>query len=271
MEQYKEYLKNIITTYWAEANYRWFFLIGLAALFFLIKDQKKRAVFFWYPLLVYLFMISPAFYYVGQKLWSNESVGYYYRQFSLVPIFIVIAAALAMALKKLPSIAKLPMVAVVCAALIYFGSPFMYEHPFYGFEQSDNLSKIPGDLIAVCDYMDSVDKDPVVVMSADLSALARQYDASLHLMVEAREYSNRLSVETSSENPDVEYLMERCCNEGTDYVVVKNLESVRGCFSNFGYAPCFETSKYLLYECSGYPGIIYNFDEQDRVVSKDER
>lgn len=271
MELYKDYLQSVVTGYWGESFFRWLFYVGLLTIFFMEKDREKRRVFFWYPLLVYLFMISPVWFFAGSKMWGTGSVGYYFRQFSLIPIFLVIATALVLVVKQLPKMVKPIAVLAVCGAIVYCGSPLMYKHPFYGFKRSDNLSKIPGDLIAVCDYMDSVDKDPVVVMSADLSALARQYDASLHLMVEAREYSNRLSVESSSENPDVEYLMERCCNEGTEYVVVKNLESVRGCFSNFGYAPCFETSKYLLYECSGYPGIIYNFDEQDRVVSKDER
>ena len=267
MECYKEYLQSVVSGYWGESSFRWLFYISLLIVFFIEKDKEKRRIIFWYPLVAYLFMISPVWHYIGAKAWGTDSLGYYFRQFSLVPIFITIAVALTLLIKSFSPVVKVISVVLICGIIIRCGSGLMYKHESYGFERSENIYKIPSDLMEICDYMDGVDSDPVVVMSADLSALARQYDASLHLKVEAREYVNRLSWELLADSPDVAYLMERCCSEGADYIVAKNLDSVRGCFLNHGYIPCYETNKYLLYECSGYPGEKIIFDERDRVVN----
>lgn len=265
MSNFFRILSTALSTYWASSFYQWLFLLGLIVIFFKEKNPQKRHALFWYPLLTYLFLLSPIFTFVGNKAWGGESIPYMCRQFSLVPVFFVIACAGTLIVKDTSEKRKLLFVGFICCFLIVFGSGLIYTNEGYRFRKSQNAYKIPSDLIEICDYMDSVDEDPVVACGTDLAYQARQYDASLHLLVGARD-TRKISQELESETPDVSYIMAECCKSGGDFVIIKNAESVANTFSDEGYTPCYTTNEYLVYECGGYEGVKISYTPLEQVL-----
>lgn len=269
MNEYFNYLNGIIGTYWNQSGYLWLFCIAILGIFFLENNHSNRLLLLWYPLVVYGLMVSPIGVFVGDKIWGDSLIVYYCRQFSLIPFFGVIAYAGTLLANKFKGYTKLIVVVVLLVVSIVFGAPIIYFHDVYGFEKSENAYKIPTDLITICDYMDSQDDDPVVVLNTNLSYMARQYDPSLHLLVGARDYENVVSNELASPNPNVDLIMRNSCEAGGDYVIADNSESVKEAFLERGYSPSLETKRYLLYECKGFPGVEFTFNDKELIVRRD--
>lgn len=261
--------KSVMDSYWENSAYQWLFYVGLCVIFFKEKDYKKRNLMFWLPLLLYVFLASPLFAWLGGMVWGTESTAYLCRQFSLVPIFFVIAYAGTLLLSEFTGIKKLLLICAACFSVVAFGSKLIYVHDFYGFEKSENVYKIPDDVIMVCDYLSSVEEDPVIAIDTDLSFMVRQYNPSVHLLIGPRGYGNPFSDAISSENPDVDYIMMTACERGGDFVVVKNMDSVRLAFEEKEFCPCYETTGLLVYKCGGYPGVCLTYNGLKQVIRMD--
>lgn len=252
MIQYISSLQGVLTRYWGDQAMQWLFYIALVIIFFLENDRMRKQVFFYLPLVVYLFLISPAYITVGTHIWQEETFAYLCRQFSLIPVFLVIAYAMVLIIKTVTGKKKALILLGGCLIIVLFGSNLVYINGDYSFEKSENIYKLPNDLISVCDYMNEEDEDPVVAIQTDLSVMIRQYLHSAHLLVGFRAYNDPLSNELASEEPDVRFIMKTMEELGGEFVIVGNEESIRQAFLDEGYTPSYETSSYVVYQCNNY-------------------
>ena len=269
MSQYIDILKHISTAYWGGSIAYYGFILALVVVFFNTRDAKKKSVFFWLPVLLYLALISPVGIIFGNKFLGADMVAYMCRLISFVPIFYVMAYACVLIADKFSGWKKLFCVIGLCTSIMLCGSKLIYINDGYRFVRSENAYKIPTDLMTICDYMDGVDEDPVVALNTGLSYMARQYDPSLHLLAGARMHGMKLSDELGSDEPDAAYIMQTTCGLAGDFVIVNNKDSVREAFSGAGFRPCFETPSLLLYESGGYPGARLTYNEIEQVVRRD--
>ena len=271
MTNYISTISKTLLTYWeTNAIYQWLFYAGLIVIFFKSKETHGKHALFWYPMLCYIFLISPIFYIIGRFLWDDNPTQYLCRQFSVVPIFYCIAYAGVLLIKKYSGAKKLTGVLLISFLLCVLGSGLIYKIDGYAFVKSENPYKLSTDMMKICDYMDSVDADgvPRVVTDYNLSYQIRQYDASV-IDLTGYQDATHLSRSLEADTPNVAGIMELCCAEGADFVIIKNTESVRNDFAAIGHTPCFETSSYLLYECYGYEGYRITYEKHNQIVRID--
>ena len=101
MTNYISTISKTLLTYWeTNAIYQWLFYAGLVVIYFKSKETHGKHALFWYPMLCYVFLISPLFYIIGRFLWDDNPTQYLCRQFSVVPIFYCIAYAGVLLIKK---------------------------------------------------------------------------------------------------------------------------------------------------------------------------
>ena len=269
MIQYIDTLKQIFTSYWARSVTHYLFFLALIIVFFKANDAKKRDIFFWLPIVLYIVIISPVGVVFGNKFLHADMVAYMCRLVSFVPYFFLMAYACVLLVGSVAGMKRFFSVFCLCISIMFLGSDLIYISNGYRFERSENVYKIPTDLLVICDYMDSVDEDPVVALNTSYSYMVRQYDPSLHLLVGARSDGIKLSDELGADEPDVTYIMQTTCALGGDFVIAKNKDSVQSAFLEVGFRPCLETHDFLLYEVGGYPGTKQTYNDIEQVVRWD--
>lgn len=248
MSSYFSLIKDEMSTYWNGGSVQWLFYAALVVIAFLEKDKKKRQVMLWYPLILYVIMVSPLLV-IAEKIILNEDfMAYVCRQFSMVPIFLVIAYSVSLVLKRFDGWKKLTALVLSLGIIWTCSSGLVYKTPEYGFEKAENAYKIPSDIITILDYMGTLDEDPTLAINTNFSFLVRPYDPSVHLVIGPREFNNKLSNELNADSPRAEFIMNACAEKGAEFVIVRNTEAAKQNFSDLGYEPTFETEGFLLYE-----------------------
>ncbi len=257
-------IKDIWLTFWGQdVIYQLFFLIALLVIFRLEKNVWIKRVFFWYPLLVYVALMNPVTIKLGNYVWGSV-VAYYCRQFSLIPIFFVIAYALIIGLSGIKDEMRKMGVVLLGLVVIMSSGKFIYNQEWV--VEAENLLKVPNDVIYICDTISKEETDATVAVPWSLVNYIRQYDASMHLAY-GRDSAHELAIQISSYYPDVDYIMQRCCMKGIGYVVVPKIDSVYDAFAIKGYMPWLEAQNYLVYECYGYDGIVNEYNDLEQICS----
>ncbi len=255
----------VLNTFWHGSLLQIFFYAGVAIVLLMERDTLRRILFGWYPLLVYLFLISPLFMRFGAVFW-NGSVAYYCRQFSLVGIFFSMAYGMMLLLKKYQGWRKALVFLCLCGCICLTGQ-YVYSQDWITYTRSDNWEKIPQDVVEICAYLSDAGEDITLSAPAEISFYFRQHDASLHMLTGVRDTSD-LAVNLASEAPDIAFIMERCCTNGCDYAVAKKCADTYVQYEEAGYTPVLETDGYLLYECSGYAGYWKIYNDLEQVCGK---
>ena len=259
-------IKQYIAVFWGGRRFEYAFYACLVIILILERDRKKRQLFFWYPALVYAFLCSPLYQVIGERLWGNyvEAVAYYARQYSLVPVFFVMAYAVTILVKRFPSVIRLFGVLVISLAMAFFGS-FTYK---IDYSVSENVYKIPNEAIVITDWVVTQGEDIVLATPMELSHYIRQYNPDVHMITHIRDNVSDVPTNLGSYNPDVEFVMSRCCDEGCNFAVALNDTRVREAYANCGYEPCLETENYLVFACEGYVGYWKTYNNSEQVVSR---
>lgn len=159
-------------------------LLFLAALLWCLLRHRKQVpvVFAGYTVFLCLTAYNPLFvkYLVPLLGFENE----YYRFFWILPVIPGLAyygTRLVFSIKKR---SRRILLGIVLGALVVLaGNPAPGAAGGFSFPQ--NLYKVPNDLRAVCDviHQDRGMENPRVVFEEELNLLARQYDASMQLVL----------------------------------------------------------------------------------------
>ena len=256
-------VQNNIVTYWDKSVLQYIFYACLLLLFLLEKDKVKKHALFWYPLLVYAALSNPLAIWIGKRVWG-ENVAYFARQYSLVPVFYVMAYAAVLVLKKLSGGKKLLAAGAICGVICFFGT-YNYGDEY---QRSVNKYKIPTDVIVIADWFDTQGKDITIATPVELTHYFRQYNGDLHIISRLRDGSSDIPKNLSLEFPDVEYVMSKSCMQGCDYVVTLNQPSVDLAYESAGYEPVFQTAAYSVYACGGYVGYKKEYNEKEQITAK---
>ena len=90
MQSILVYLENVLATYWGQSKYQLFLYIAIIVILLLEKEAWKKITFGWYGIVCFIGLLNPITVKITSKVWG-ESVAYYCRQVSLIPIFVIIA------------------------------------------------------------------------------------------------------------------------------------------------------------------------------------
>ena len=176
-----KYVFVCFQNYWGECLFFWLFLLGI---FWTLARRKKgeAGIFCQYTVFLFLTAYNPLVvkYLVPLLGFENE----YYRFIWILPVIPAIAYyAVCFIFHGKGNIKKVLKILAVFLVLGIAGVPL--QGIAQNFNVIENIYKIPNDLRAVCAVIqeDSEKENPRVVFGDGLNNTARQYDPSLHLVL----------------------------------------------------------------------------------------
>lgn len=167
--------------YWGSCAFGLIFLIGTLLAVLIEKKQICRMIL-WYIVFLILTVYNPLVVKIIVPILNFNSE--YYRFFWILPVIPVMAYYIIELLGKLRgTLKKCISLLVILFACMILGTPI--QGIVSEFSMIENIYKVPNDLRAVCDviHADSESENPKVVFSNELNNVARQYDASLSLVL----------------------------------------------------------------------------------------
>lgn len=263
MQSILVYLENVLATYWGQSKYQLFLYIAIIVILLLEKEAWKKITFGWYGIVCFIGLLNPITVKITSKVWG-ESVAYYCRQVSLIPIFVIIAYGILRLLSIVEKKNKLILTAFVTVLIVVSGHQ-IYQESWY--TKADDCSKIPAQIIELSKFFKEKDGVVRVAATTNISVYLRQYENVIQ--VQGRYPSDGVIEEQlQSERPDVLNIMQYAGELECDYIIVEGGELVQNIYKLAGYEPCFKTDMYLVYNVEGINRWKRVCDEKNRVYAK---
>ena len=255
-------LPDLIKRFFSSTLWFSIFAVSVAYLFFRTDSDHRRAIFA--VVIVFLAVINESVIRLFTAIGENS---HFYRHLWAIPSATIIGIAMVDFVRILPR--RFLKFFAISAFVIFIW--FANQEYIRCRDQiiSINAKIVPESVVELSDRFQEIrnenEKDPLYVVCP--IAYERSYG---NMCTELGLYSGILNISNSSilndaehhgeteltgEAPDVPYIMKVCCEKGFDYIIVERNDSVERSFSVYGYAPQKTTADYLIYECSGYPGI----------------
>lgn len=213
------FVQVCLKNYWGPCLFLALFAAGLVWTIIAHKKQEPR-VFLFYTLFLLLTAYNPFVvkYLIPKLKFENE----YYRLFWILPVAIGVAyyaVRFIFLSKKMGIRVTAGILAVIL--LIACGSPL--TSVMQDLKMPQNVYKVPDDLIFACNIIheDSEEENPRVVFDMNLNTLARQYDASLHLVLnrDAVIYRAGSTVAGTVNEDNKYYKRQKCIMDVTYYAM----------------------------------------------------
>lgn len=175
------FVQICMENYWGTCLFWALFVLGL--LWSVIRHRKQEPmIFLYYTLFLLLTVYNPVLvkHVIPKIHFENE----YYRFFWILPVIPAVAyyaVRLVFSVKNKWGRGLLAL--VMAGVIIAAGTPL--QGVVTDFALAENLYKVPNELRSVCDVIhnDSSEENPSVVFDPELNNVARQYDASLKLIL----------------------------------------------------------------------------------------
>lgn len=217
------FVKTCMEQYWGLCLFPVLFAAGLL---FTLCSRKKRPsrVFLYSTVFLFLTVYNPVFvkYVVPKVNFENE----YYRFIWLLPVTLGVAyyaVRFVWIFKK--KWMKFFAAAAALGVFVFLGNPLVGI--VKDFSYVDNLYKVPRELITICDeiHKDTDEELPRVVFDSGLNSMARQYDASIRLVVNrnASIYRAGSTVTGTFDEDSVWYKRQKAIMDVVDYQMRDNL------------------------------------------------
>lgn len=216
------FVQVCLKNYWGPCLFLALFAAGLVWTIIAHKKQEPR-VFLFYTLFLLLTAYNPFVvkYLIPKLKFENE----YYRLFWILPVAIGVAyyaVRFIFLSKKMGIRVTAGILAVIL--LIACGSPL--TSVMQDLKMPQNVYKVPDDLIFACNIIheDSEEENPRVVFDMNLNTLARQYDASLHLVLNRDAVIYRAgSTVAGTINEDNKYYKRQKCIMDVSYYAMDDV------------------------------------------------
>lgn len=211
------FVEVCLKNYWGSCLFLVLFMAGVIWTAIAHKKQEPR-IFLFYTVFLLLTAYNPfvVMYIIPKFGFENE----YYRLFWILPVAIGVAyysVRLAYLFKK--KIIRVILAVMMAALIVWCGSPL--TSVMQELQMPQNVYKVPDDLIFACNVIheDSDSENPRVVFDMSLNTLARQYDASLHLVLnrDAVIYRAGSTVAGTINEDNKYYKRQKCIMDVTYY------------------------------------------------------
>lgn len=252
--------------YWGSCLFPILFLCGILWSLFYHKKQTAR-IFLCYALSLALTVYNPLFvkYVIPKMNFEDE----YYRFFWILPVIPGIAYyAVRIICSRKKTAGKIVAALLMTAIIVCSGTPM--QGIAQNFTAAENLYKVPDELRSVCSVIhgDGKKENPRVVFDIGLNFTARQYDASLFLVLnrdavlyragsgvikvnsEKASYQRQkaiMDVVYYNEDVDKDIFCDALIAAKTDYLVVSVLNLKHDYLKEVGCIPIAQTEEYVVY------------------------
>lgn len=268
MQSILAYLENVLANYWVQSKYQVLLYIAIIVILLMEKESWKKITFGWYGIVCFVGLLNPITVKITLKVWG-ESVAYYCRQMSLIPIFLIIAYGTILIIEKLKDDKK---VITICCIVLFFVINGYQIYSAEWYTRMATFEKISYDVIEIADFLDKQDEQIKVAVSTRIGTYMRQY-ANVIQSQGRVELDSVFERELESENPDVETLMKYAGERGYDFLIAKKSVSAEKKYEECGYKSDFETGNFLVYQVKGgeHWRCIYNdLNQVEKVMFVDE-
>lgn len=216
----------------AESAGNYFFYAFPAVLILLFVLLKTRRGSFLAPCAILtLVIVNPWFY----RKWESLGLYAYWRLLWIVPVVPVLAMLVpAIAEKAGMNRGMKAVVAAAGAILVALGGTFLYHGAGGGFTlPSPNRVKLPADVVAVSDYLLTLDEAPKVVAQEPLGVYMRQYSGKIDSMLgrdiygyilAASEEAHSVNDQLGEPQGDMALVATVMAEKGYEYLVVDDAE-----------------------------------------------
>lgn len=220
------------------------FLVAMLYIFIKEKDKKKRILFIYFPILVFIVITNPLFYLVASVVFT---VNTYYRLFWLLPLGIVIAYAAVLVVNEGKEKLEKVIIFISVFVIIALSGKFYFD----AFSEYGNSYKLPDESVLVAQLIGiDEEENKKVLVPGELTPYIRQIDASIELLYGRRPdtayWNNPLATEL--DNGNVEYIAKVLEEKNCQYVVFKRATVMREPIQNYGFEMINETENYVIYK-----------------------
>lgn len=230
------------------------FFVCLVVIAISDKNYSNRTVLLFGSLFTLILIFFPGMYYLYTRF---VDVNTYWRMWWLVPMGIGLAYVGTNLIKdhRITGFLLAFFIFILGGRLVYTSNPF--------FGKAANPYKIDGTVMSLCDYLDKVEEDDIVVAVApELLTIVRQYDPYLYMPYGREQldinwgnnwgYSNKFYEVMCDDNVDFSKLREQCGAFDTKYLIINNLKTYINSPEEYGFKYHVTMGNYDIYSYEGY-------------------
>lgn len=222
--------------------------ISVAAFLYLfIKDKELRKKLLWPVVLILFIVVNPVLYkYIYVKI-------VYRRLFWLYPEVLLISAAFVKLVMGLDKAWKKGILSAFMLAIFVFSRDLVFVKADYNITK--NTSKLPEEVVSVCDIILESGDEPRCVMASDLYCYVRQYSGEIKQMF-GRDVDGFIGGATNLERSvafmlnqaDYSQVLGQASFDDYNYVVVNIEKEIPvDLQQEYGYKEIERTAKHIIY------------------------
>ncbi len=264
-------MPDLVVRYFSSTPWLVVYIFSIVYLFIRLNMAKKRAMLI--AAIVFFLFINAFVIKIFTKLDQNST---YYRHLWAIPSIVIVGIGVVDLVRIVPKwYLRIPMIIGLAIGLWFINGQEYIRCRIQIFSTDTKL--VPEDVIELGDKLEELRQESGknILFVVCPYGYERPYG---NMVTELELYSGCIRVDDSSllngaehngeeeltgDNPDVEYIMSVCCENGIDYVIVTKAAETK--FDIFGYEPCLQTENYLMYGCSGYAGYEQDFTEHGKT------
>ena len=268
-------MPDLVSRYFSSNLWLGAFIVSVIYLFFRLNNAGKRALF---AAVVAFFLVVNVF--VIRLFTALNENDTFYRNLWAIPSVTIIGIAMVDLVRMMPRwFLKIPAI-VAIAIFLYFSNQEYIRCRDQIF--SADAKMVPNDIILLGQKLEELreESEKKVIFIVCPASYSRSYG---DFRTELNIYSGNLYIfgssllddgshngeeELTKENPDVEYIMSKCCTSGIDYLVVSKHENTKEQFYNFGYKPEIVADSYIVYKCTGFCGYKQDLNNYGQIAVK---
>ena len=235
-----EILDKILKTYQlygGTSYYLIFFAVVMIYLWLTESKKNVKVVLVYVSLVVLVVFFFPFTAYMMLRLIGDDET--YYRILWLLPVSIGICyGAVRLVIVQKKPLRKIA-VGIICLLLLIIGGDYTYDNP--GFSESENLYKVPDEIIAICEMIEVDGREVTAVFPSELLQYVRQYSPYVHMpygrdiIVERWNNRSALFDLMEAETIDSAQLAIEARNNLCNYIVIKNGRVDEGLLAQHDY------------------------------------
>lgn len=196
------------------ADYYSLFLYTISILYLVFKGTKlQKFLFLYYPLILLITFLNPLFMpFVAQHL---TGAVVYWRLFWLLPMYITISITFVLILS---SFNLKNSIRILCSFLILpFFSPANFIFNSNNFTFTENMEKLPNEVINLCDGILAKADNPIILSPPEYCTFIRQYTGAIKVVWTRETYvsDSYNTIKESSEFQKLSYLYYNLYTENT--------------------------------------------------------
>lgn len=223
------------------------FLVSMLYIFMKEKDKKKRILFIYFPILVFVVITNPLFNLAASVVFT---VNTYSRLFWLLPLGIVIGYAAVLVVNEGKEKFEKVIIFISLFVIIALSGKFYFDTKGT-FVEFGNLYKLPDESVLVAQLIGiDEEENKKALVPGELTPYIRQIDSSIELLYgrepDTAYWNNPFATEL--DNGNVEYIAQVLDSKNCQYVVFKRATVMREPIQNYGFEMINETENYVIYK-----------------------